>query len=128
MSTKLIAKTTLLGLMIWAVPFMTGFFFYDQTGQLNVNIFFFKSVMIVVLTAVSALAIHWSFKPINNSFTKHGILIGAIGLVVVFLLDAMVLIPMTGMTVAQYMAEIGLRYLIIPIMAVSSGLLLHRHQ
>jgi hypothetical protein len=47
-------------------------------------------------------------------------------LVLNFVLDFAVLLPMSGMRVDHYLADIGLRYALIPIMAVAMGAVAER--
>ena len=79
-------RNILYGFLTWLIPFVSAFFFYSKEGSLIIDIFLFKTIMIVV-----------------------GAIIGA------FLL---VLVPMSGMSVADYFTQIGLRYLVMPIMSI----------
>lgn len=52
---------------------------------------------------------------------REGALLGGTWLLINWVLDAAVLLPLSGMDAGTYMAEIGLRYLMIPIIAVGIG-------
>jgi len=123
---KRILGLVLLGTMIWAIPFVIGIFFYDSSGQLSVDLFLFKSIMILVLTLSVALAINLQFSKIDSSYVENGLTFGLIWLAVPVILDYLILIPMAGMTLRDYTIQIGLRYLIIPIICFSTGLVLSR--
>ena len=40
--------------------------------------------------------------------------------------DGLVLLPMSGMDASTYFAQIGIRYLVIPVISVSMGFVLER--
>jgi hypothetical protein len=121
---KNIAKLTLLGLLTWIAPFLISFLFYDRSGTLSIDINLFKSIMIVVGGTTGALAIIFYFKKIESGFLKNGILAGIIWYMMNIVLDLLILIPMSKMTYPDYFAQIGLRYLMIPIMCFLSGYLI----
>ena len=105
----------------WLVPFVVGFFFYNQEGQLRIDIFLFKSIMIVVGSVTGALFLSLYFRKVTERYCREGILIGLIWLAINWALDFGVLIPMSGMDVGTYAAQIGLRYLMIPVFSVMLG-------
>jgi hypothetical protein len=80
--------------------------------------------MIVVGNLVAVYLLVRIFKGIEANYVKEGITIGLIWLAVNWLLDIAILIPMSGMSFNEYFTEIGLRYLVIPIMAVGFGMAL----
>lgn len=41
-------KNILYGFFAWLIPFVASFFFYTREGELTIDIFLFKSIMIVV--------------------------------------------------------------------------------
>ena len=51
-----------------------------------------------------------SFKGVHARFIREGALLGGV-----------VLLPLSGMDAGTYMAQIGLRYLTIPIIAIGIG-------
>jgi uncharacterized membrane protein YpjA len=120
-------KLTLFGFLTWVIPFVVSFFFYDKTGHLLiVDIFLFKSIMIITgcLTGVVLLALY--FKNINEKYLYHGILIGIVWLAMNWILDFLILVPMAKLSLYDYFAQIGLRYLIIPIISIGTGYMLAR--
>jgi hypothetical protein len=112
------------GSLAWLIPFISSFFFYTQDGGLTIDIFLFKSIMIVVGSISAAFLLVYYFKKINSNYLKEGIGVGVTWLSVNYLLDLLVLIPMSGMSVSGYFAEIGLRYLSIPAMSIAIGAIL----
>lgn len=121
-----IARFILFGLLIWIIPFVIGFLFYDANGNLATDIFLFKSVMIVVLVATCTVLsiIHWKKATLTGS---AAFIVSAIWLVIPLILDFLVLVPMAEMSSGDYIQQIGLRYLVIPIIVLSHGKLLKIH-
>ena len=121
---KKITKNTrniLYGFLAWLIPFVASFFFYSEEGGLAIDIFLFKSIMIVVGSISAAFLLISYFKKINTNYLKEGILVGLTWFGINILLDLLFLIPMSGMSVADYFTQIGIRYLVIPAMCITVG-------
>ena len=114
-------RNILYGFLAWLIPFVTSFFFYTREGGLTIDIFLFKSIMIIVGTFSAAVLLVSYFKYINADYLKEGIVIGLTWFAISILLDLLVLIPMSGMSIADYFAQIGIRYLAIPAMCIAVG-------
>lgn len=114
-------KSIFFGILTWLIPFVVSFFFFNMSGELTIDKFLFKSIMIVVgsLTACTLLILY--FKHVNSDYIKTGFVLGGLWLFINWVLDLVVLIPMSGMSYNDYFAEIGLRYLVIPIMSYTIG-------
>ncbi|MBA2864302.1 hypothetical protein [Methanococcus maripaludis] len=117
-------KCGFFGLLTWLVPFLLSFLFYSENEGLLIDIFLFKSIMIVVsgLVGVSLLILY--FKDIKKDYLIEGIFVGVSWLIINLILDILILIPMSGMTYLTYFSQIGLRYSIIPTISISMGFLL----
>jgi len=116
----------LFGFLSWLIPFLASIPFYSSQGVLLVDVFLFKSIMIVVGSLVGTLLMVWLFLRIREGYLREGILIGFSWLAINWVLDWLVLLPMSGMDVSTYFSQIGIRYLVIPIIAVSMGFVLER--
>jgi hypothetical protein len=116
----------LFGFLSWLIPFLVSIPFYSTRGGLLVDVFFFKSIMIVVGSLVGTVLMVWLFLRIREGYLREGILIGFSWLVINWVMDGLVLLPMSGMDVSTYFSQIGIRYLVIPIIAVSMGFVLER--
>jgi len=114
-------KMGLFGFLIWLMPFVIGFLFYSPQGQLLVDALVFKSIMVVVgsITGASLLVLY--FKKITTKYLFEGVVVGLVWLSLNLLLDIVVLVPMSGMTIGNYFGQIGLSYLTIPTMSISMG-------
>ncbi len=111
----------LYGFLAWFIPFVASFFFYTREGELIIDIFLFKSIMIVIGSFSAAFLLVSYFKKINSDYFKEGIIVGLTWLGLNILSDLLVLIPMSGMSIANYFTQIGIRYLAIPAMSVAVG-------
>ena len=118
---KLYSRIILYGFLTWLIPFVAAFFFYNPKGELTVDIFLFKSIMIVVGSISAAILLVIYFKHVTGNFQREGIRLGIFWFVLNILLDMIILIPMSGMSLPDYFAQIGLRYIVIPVMTIMVG-------
>ena len=114
-------KNAFYGVLAWLIPFATAFFFYTREGTLTIDKYFFKTIMIAVGSISAAVLLVSYFKNINAEYLKEGILVGAVWFGISILLDVLILIPMSGMSLSNYFTQIGLGYLAIPAMSISVG-------
>lgn len=113
-------KNILFGFIAWLIPFVASFPFYGKDG-LMIDIFLFKSIMIVVGSVTAAVLLVLYFKKITTGYLKEGIVVGIVWFVLNIALDLLILLPMSGMSVPAYFTQIGLGYLSIPAMAIAVG-------
>ena len=113
-------RTTLLGVVSWLIPFLASLLFFDRTGQLLISQPLFKSIMVVVggLVAVGLLVV--AFRR-NLASPASGLILGLYWLAINVLLDLVVLVAFFKMSFLLYLYDIGLRYLLIPIIALGMG-------
>lgn len=119
--TKKHLKNILYGFLAWLIPFVSSFFFYTKQGGLSIDIFLFKSIMIVIGSISAAFLLVSYFKKIKANYLKEAITVGIVWFIINIALDLLILIPMSGMGIADYFTQIGIRYLVIPAMAVMIG-------
>jgi hypothetical protein len=105
----------------WLVPFAAAIPFYGPGGLL-IDIHLFKSIMIVTGSVTAAILVVWSFRAIETDFTREAIVTGILWLLVNWLLDLIVLVGLLGTPVLDYAGQIGLRYLMIPVMVIMAGI------
>jgi uncharacterized membrane protein YpjA len=77
--------------------------------------------MIVVGSFSAAILLVSYFRNINVDYFKEGIIVGMIWFGINIVLDLLILIPMSGMSITDYFMQIGLRYLAIPAMSIAVG-------
>jgi hypothetical protein len=114
-------KNIFYGFLAWLIPFVASFFFYTSEGKLTVDLSFFKCIMIVVGSISAAALLISYFKKIDSGYMKEGIVVGVTWFSINILLDLLILVPMSGMTVADYFMKIGLGYIVIPAMSITVG-------
>ena len=108
------------GILIWVAVFivaMAVFSFRESNRPL------FESIMSVAVTAATVFFAQLYFTRVEKDFLKEGVMLGSVWLAINLLID----LPMMfggplEMTLAEYFADIGLTYLIIPVITLSTGL------
>jgi len=120
-SILLSPRVLILGVLSWLLPFVFSIFFFDQTGQLVIAKPLFKSIMMVVFGGLGAALLVLVFRHIEPNL-RSGLTVGCYWLALNLVLDILVLIPISSMLFVDYVIEIGLRYLLIPIMAAAMGI------
>ena len=113
-------RNALFGLASWAIPFVAAFAFYDQTGQLTVDLVTFKTAMILVGGVAGAWLLVLAFRRVTPTFAA-GVLLGLFWAAINWVLDLAVLVGAMGSDPVEWVLGIGLRYLMIPIMAAAMG-------
>ncbi len=64
------------GVLIWLVPFVLSFLFYNPDGTLVIDIFFFKTIMIVSGSLVGVYLAVKYFRQVKKDYLEAGITIG----------------------------------------------------
>ncbi len=76
--------------------------------------------MTIIAGGAGALLLVLAFRQIGPT-VQSGVAIGGYWLAINWVLDFLILLPISGMSAGAYFYDIGLRYLLIPIMAVAIG-------
>ncbi|GAB4173280.1 MAG: hypothetical protein Fur005_35060 [Roseiflexaceae bacterium] len=97
--------------IIWIVPLVVSFGFYDRQGELTSSYAWFKSVMVLILSITT-----FAVGVIRPPRGQHPVLVAGIYLLINLLLDLVVLVPLMGISLAQYLEQIALVYSIIPLL------------
>jgi len=113
-------KVAAYGLLSWLIPFIASFLFFGKSGQTMLPIGLIKSTMIVIGASLGGFLLFRLFKESPPSLGS-GIAVGSLWFLMNILLDLSILVPMTRISLGEYFSEIGLRYLVIPIMAGAMG-------
>lgn len=117
-------RILLFGILTWLIPFVFSIPFYSKEGVPQINIFFLKSLLIVVGALTGSVFLILAFKKINENYFVKSSVIGLVWLSINWLLDILILIPLAQMTLEDYFLQIGIRYLIIPISSITIGIVL----
>jgi len=112
------------GFVVWLVPFLVSFLFYTPQGVLVTSEAFFNSVMTVTGFLVAGVLLLKYMRQFTVDYLKESIQVGIVWLVMSIVLDLVILVPMAKMDLVSYFANIGLGYLVIPMMALFAGYLL----
>jgi hypothetical protein len=116
---------TVLGLLSWLVPFVVSFFFVDRSGQFLIPQPLFKSLMVVLFGGLGTALLVIAFRRIVPS-TRSGLALGCYWLVINLVLDLLILVQLIRMPFVTYLYDIGLRYLLIPIISTAIGVVAER--
>jgi len=118
-------RAALYGLAVWAIPFVVAVLIKPLRDS---NRGLFESIMPITVAAVAAF-LGWSyFRRVHRHYVREGLLLGLLWLAVCVIVDLpLMLSPPMSWTVGQYVADVGLTYLIIPIITTAMGVALHSH-
>ena len=117
-------RVSLFGFLTWLVPFIVSILIFPIRESQRL---LFESIMPVVVTvcAVGFSILH--FRKLEGGFLREGILIGVVWFAINIVLDLLMFMegPMK-MSFPDYMMDIGLTYLIIPVITLGFGYLLEQ--
>jgi hypothetical protein len=121
-----LSKTQMLllfGFLTWLIPFAASFFFYDPAAaRMTIDNDFFKSIMVVFSALVGTLLLVKYFDAVKKDYVKEGLVVGAVWAAMNWAMDFAVLVPVMKVDTATYFMSIGLRYLMVPIIAAGMGM------
>jgi hypothetical protein len=115
-----VRKALLYGVLVWLIPFAVAFVIFPLRQSARP---LFESIMpVVVAGAVAGFAVSY-FRTVNTAFVREGLRLGLLWLLISIAIDAPLMLlggPMK-MTVGQYLADIGLTYLLMPVITAAIG-------
>jgi len=98
------------GFLVWLIPFLVSFPFFDQEGNLIANFFTFKVVMALVLFISS----YFIFKRLCKFYADFSPVIAILVTIAIsVLIDFGTIIPFTGLSLGEYAVQILSLYLVI---------------
>jgi hypothetical protein len=113
----------LMSIVIWLVPFVASIPFFDRTGALTINFWAFKALMTALQIATCLFAFRRLYRRTGMDkpmWTFH-LLTGLGALAISVLLDAVTVIPLTGIPPLDYVQQVVSIYLLIPLISVYIG-------
>ncbi|MCL5011198.1 MAG: hypothetical protein M1127_03270 [Patescibacteria group bacterium] len=119
-----IKKALIFGFLVWVIPFAVGFMAFSLRES---NRPLFESIMSVVLAGCIVLFSVLFFKKAQSTSTTEGLKLGLIWLVISLVIDLLMFMqgPMK-MPLGNYIADIGLTYLMIPIITTGYGYIVEK--
>jgi len=113
-------KIIIFGFLVWLVPFVVSFFIYPLKTAGNP---LFESIMPLTLTVIVVALAYLYLKNIETGFIKEGVVIGVIWFVINIAIDLVMFLPPSPMqmTLNNYMMDIGITYLMIPVITTGMG-------
>ncbi len=123
---KSFGKAFLFAFLSWLIAFLSAFAIYSLK---ETNPPFFETIMPIVLSICAVVFSLLYFKKVESEFLKEGIYLGLIFFLLNNGIDLLMFSwgPMK-MTFAAYMTDIGLTYLIYPIVTIGYGYALQRRK
>jgi hypothetical protein len=115
-------KILFFGLLVWLIPFLVSIPLYSPEGQPLYDLQVIKSVLIVIGAFVGAILALRYFRDVRGNFAREGAILGLSWLVINSALDILVLVYLLkGMDILTWVGQIGIRYLLIPVMTTAMG-------
>lgn len=115
------------GVLVWVITFAVAVVIFPLREPARP---LFESIMPVALAAaVAGLAVRY-FRSVRAGFVGEGLRLGLLWLAISLAIDAPLMLlggPMK-MTLGEYAADIGLTYLLIPIITAAIGMALGRQR
>jgi len=117
---KAIKKAVVYGLALWVIPFAAAIMIFPLRISDRA---FFESIMPVVVTLCTVSFSILYLRNVQRNPLTEGIMLGLVWFVINVGLDLLMFMPegpMT-MTLADYVKDIGLTYVIIPTITIGFG-------
>ncbi len=118
-------RAVLYGFVVWLVPFVVAFAIFPLRESARP---LFESIMPVAIAAGTVTLGVIYFQRVRVGLVREGLLLGGLWFAISVLIDAPLMLlggPMQ-MSVSQYVADIGVTYLMIPVITLGLGLVRHR--
>jgi hypothetical protein len=114
-------KAVLFGFLIWLIAFAAAFILFPIRATARP---LFESIMPVVLAVATVFFSEQYFRNVRGRFTREGFFLGIVWLVVNVLIDLPLMLSPSPMQMkpTEYVGDIGLTYLLIPVVTTGIGL------
>ena len=121
---KSIRKAIFFGFFVWLIPFVVSILIFPLHENERA---LFESIMPVAGGVTLVIFAYLYFKKVEVNFLKEGLLLGAIFFAISIGLDLLMFMqgPMK-MAFIEYVKDIGVTYLLMPVITVGMGLLLEK--
>jgi hypothetical protein len=116
-------KILFYGFLVWLIPFLVSVPLYSPQGQPLYDLQVIKSFLIVIGSLVGAFLALRYFRSIEKEFAREGAILGFSWLILNSVIDITVLVYLLkGMDLSSWAGQIGIRYLLMPIMTIAMGM------
>lgn len=124
---KSIKKALLFGFLVWVIPFVVAMLIFPIR---NSDRPLFESIMPIVVTLCTVIFSILYFEKVYSKFLREGILLGVLWLVISLVIDLIMFMPDSPMHMSfiNYVKDIGLTYLMIPIITIGFGYMLEKRR
>jgi uncharacterized membrane protein YozB (DUF420 family) len=110
------------GILVWLIPFLVSIPFYSPQGQPLYDLHVIKSILIVVGALAGVFLALGYFRGIKGNFAREGAILGIAWFAISSALDILVLVSLLkGMDPVTWGGQIGIRYLLMPVMTTAMG-------
>lgn len=120
-------KSILFGFLVWLLPFIVAFLIFPIHES---NRPLFESIMPLVITISVVGFSYLYFKSVDKNIKREGAKLGVVFLLISLVIDLIMFMlnsPM-HMSLSNYIADIGLTYLMIPIITVGMAYVIDREK
>ena len=125
---KSLRLAVLYGILIWIVVFAVSFAIFPIHDS---NRLLFESIMPVAVVASVVLFSILYFRRLDKGFLNEGIKLGLLWVITNIVIDLPLFLlegsPMK-VTLAEYLFDIGVTYLMIPVITIGMGFLLEKRK
>jgi hypothetical protein len=113
-------KLVLFGFMVWLIPFLVCFVVFPLKETMRP---LFESIMPLVLTITVITLAYYYLKDMDADFAKAGVIAGVVWFAISIIVDLALFLPASPMQMGftDYMMDIGLTYVMIPVITTGMG-------
>lgn len=116
---KSFKKSFLFGLIVWVIPFIVAMIIFPLRETERP---LFESIMPIVLCLTAIIMANIYFKNVELNFIKEGIYLGVLWFIMCIIIDqAFFSWGPQKMGFIDYVKDIGLTYVIIPVITIGTG-------
>ena len=120
-------KSILFGFLVWLLPFIVAFLMYPIHQSKRP---LFESIMPLVITISVVVFSYLYFKNIDKDVKAEGAKLGIVFLLISLIIDLIMFMPNSPMhmNLLDYINDIGLTYLMIPVITIGMGYAIGRER
>ncbi len=112
-------NTTLIivcGFSVWLIPFCVAFVLFPLKETA-----LFDSLLAVALAFSACLATLAYFRRVERAAPRHAAAVGAMWMLLCIVIDVPMFVALFGWTLEAYIADVGVTYLMIPVVTTALG-------